>query len=362
MVEGERREHGAVAVDLALDQERGAADAVERDDLVWLRGLRVGHIGHQGAVGGNFLVALEQDVVGLHVLGQFLGDLAIAPGVVVVGADVHGAGVGVVVALVAIGDDDGLVVAGEVLDEGGRGLDDVGVEPEDPRGAGAEGGGDEAVAGAAHGLAAGFLVGDFVALLLVLGLERRVEVLAEDGDAGEARVDGPGLGAGDGGLERGHGGIGLLGARGDEAQRDELVRVAEPDDVVPEARVEAGEGGEDEDVFTVCGGGARAGQVIEVVVHDGRRRAQAVVSDIFGLHEGLRGRRERVFGGILLPVVRRGGVWGRRCRRRGREEEEEESDGEQRGQQQRDGAGSPHGADSHGEEGSADRAGMQSGG
>jgi hypothetical protein len=36
VVEGERREHGAVAVDVGLYEKSGAADAVEVDDLLFV--------------------------------------------------------------------------------------------------------------------------------------------------------------------------------------------------------------------------------------------------------------------------------------------------------------------------------------
>lgn len=36
VVESKRREHGAVAVDVCLDEQGGAADAVEVDDVLWV--------------------------------------------------------------------------------------------------------------------------------------------------------------------------------------------------------------------------------------------------------------------------------------------------------------------------------------
>jgi hypothetical protein len=36
VVKGERWEHGAVAVDVCFDEEGGAADAVEVDDVFWV--------------------------------------------------------------------------------------------------------------------------------------------------------------------------------------------------------------------------------------------------------------------------------------------------------------------------------------
>ena len=131
-------------------------------------------------------------------------------------------------------------MGGEVLDEGAGGLDDVRIEPEDPGGAGAEGREEEGVAGAAHGLAANFLRRHLVPLFLVLRLQRRVKVLAEDADAREAVLDGAGLRLADGRFEGSDGGVAFGGVRRDEAQRDELVRVVEADEVVPEGLVEAG--------------------------------------------------------------------------------------------------------------------------
>jgi len=34
VVEGERREHGAIAVDIRFDEQGGASDAVEVDDML----------------------------------------------------------------------------------------------------------------------------------------------------------------------------------------------------------------------------------------------------------------------------------------------------------------------------------------
>ncbi len=36
VVEGERWEHGAVTVDVCFDEQGGAADAVEVDDVLWV--------------------------------------------------------------------------------------------------------------------------------------------------------------------------------------------------------------------------------------------------------------------------------------------------------------------------------------
>lgn len=112
-------------------------------------------------------------------------------------------------------------MGGEVLDQIGGRLDDVGVEPEDPRGGWAEGGEEQRVAGFGHGGAADLLVLDLVPFGFVLGLERGVKVLSEDDDAFEpvffrARL----LCFGDLLLEFGCGGVALLCLGEDEAQGD----------------------------------------------------------------------------------------------------------------------------------------------
>ena len=224
MVEGERREHGAIPVDLGLDQQGGAADAVERHEFALIAGVAlVGQHGHQGAVGRHVLVAFEDDVVLGHFGGEGLGGAAVLPGVVVVGPDVRLAGVVVRVALHAVGDDDGFVVRGQVLDQGGRGFDDVGVEPENPGGGGAEGREQEGIAGAGHGCPPSLLVVHFVAFGFILGWDRGVKVLTEDGDAREAVLFGARLRLGDGGLESGGGGAALARLWNDEAQGNEMM-------------------------------------------------------------------------------------------------------------------------------------------
>lgn len=186
------------------------------------------------------------------------------------------------------------------MDEGWRGFDDVGVQPEDPGSAWAEGGEDEAVAGAGHGLAAGFLVGKFVALFFVLRLERRVEVLPEDGDACEAVGHCARLGLADGLFERCHRGVAFFRVWYYEPQRDELVWVCKFLDIVPVPLVEAGEGGENEDALALARCVAAGREAVEVVLDDRGRRLAAIFVDWLR-DKGFRRRRERVFCCVFEP-------------------------------------------------------------
>lgn len=229
---------------------------------------------------------------------------------------------------------------GEVLDKRRRGLDDVCVKPENPGRAGSEGGENKAIPRAGHGLAADLLVLELMPLLFVLRHHGRIEVLAEDGDAREASRHGARLGLADGLFERGGRGVALFCVRDDEAEGDQLVRIAESLDVVPVALVEAGEGGEDEDALALARCVAAGCEVVEIVFDDRRRRMAAVIADWLR-DEGFRGRGERVFCGVFESGVRRlgGGCDGRR--RRG-EDEADESERQQGSEDDADRARSPH--------------------
>lgn len=275
VVKRERRKHGPIAVDIRLHEQGRAAHAIELD-LRARVGRRVVHHCHERAVGGHIVVALEQDVVLAHFGSHLLRGGAIDPVVVVVGANGHGLLLGVVKPLEAVGGDDGRVVVGEVLDDGGGELDDVGVEPEDPRGGRAEGGEEEGVARFGHGGATSLLVLHLVALGFVLRGEGVFGVLAEDGDGGEAAGFGAGLGLGDLLLEVGVGLVAFFRLGDDEAEGDEVVGVGDLVQVVPVALVEAGEGREDEDLLLVLGGGARLRDVVHVVVLYGGSDARLV--------------------------------------------------------------------------------------
>ena len=130
---------------------------------------------------------------------------------------------------------------GQVLDERGWRFDDVGVEPEYPGGGGSHGRKEKGVSGAGHGRAAGALVLHLVAFGFILGGDRRIEILAEDGDTGEAFRFGPGLCFGDGGLERGSGSISFTGFRNDETEGDKVMGVGKGEQVIPVFSVESGE-------------------------------------------------------------------------------------------------------------------------
>ena len=251
VVEGEGREHGTVSVDVGPHQQGGSAHAVERDLGALLLVVEL-HIGHEGAVGGEFFVALKQQVVGRHLRGELLGRLAVLPAVEVVRALSGLAGV-VLIALVAVGHDNGLVVRREVLDERGRGLDDVAVEPEHPRRVGPQRGEEERVARLRHGGAPHLLILHLVPLRLVLRGQRRVEVLPLDDDPPEL-VGAALLCLGDLGLQGRGSGVALLVLGDNEAEGDELVGVAELQEVVPVVLVEAGHGRQDQDGLAVGDG------------------------------------------------------------------------------------------------------------
>lgn len=95
--------------------------------------------------------------------------------------------------------------------------------------------------------------------------------MSEDGDAGEALLDGAGLCFCDGGLESEGGGVAFAAFGRYEAEGYEVVRVGKGEEVFPEFGVKACEGGEDEDGFLV-GGGVRGGSEVVEYVMDYRRR------------------------------------------------------------------------------------------
>lgn len=119
------------------------------------------------------------------------------------------------------------VVLDQVLDDRFWILDDVGVAPVDPLVLGAEGGGQEVVAGLAHGAATGALELKRVARLNVLAL-LDAKVLSDDGDTVEGAVElGVGLVLQAVELE-GELAVGVVGRVGDqEGEVDEAVRVGE---------------------------------------------------------------------------------------------------------------------------------------
>ena len=281
VVECKWREHGSISVHLSLNQQRGTTHTIELD-LGAHVGRSIVHVGHQTAVRRHLRIALEQNVVLAHFSAQLPRSGAVDPVVEVVRALRHGLLVLVVVALEAVGGDDGHVVGGEVLDERRWGLDDVGVHPEHPGCGGAQSGEEQRVARLGHGCTASLLVLHLVALGLVLRLQGDLSVLAQDRDSSEALALGAGLGLGDLRLECGVGGIALFGLGYYEAERDEVVGVAELQQVFPVAVVEARQRCEDQDGLVVLHRGARGCDIVHVVMHDGRRGLWSVR---FGLAE-----------------------------------------------------------------------------
>ncbi len=297
MIEGEGGEHGAVSVDVSLHQERCAADAVERNLFVENTAL-LRQVGHQRPEGCHLGVALQQDLVRTHLLGQLLRGGAILPVVEIVGALVHLLLLGVPEALEAVGRHDGLVVAGQVLDDGRRGLDDIGVKPQDPRCRGAQSREEQRIAGLGHGGPPNLLVRHLVALALVLRRKGRLNVLAQDDDALEPVLLEPVLLClGDPLLQLLGRLVALLGLGQDEAESDQFVGVLKAEEVVPVGRVEAGHRGQKQDVLAVLEGVRCDGDIVEVVACDGRRLQLGTTGR---LAEGRGGRRERMGGGCGL--------------------------------------------------------------
>jgi hypothetical protein len=330
VVEGERGEHGAIAMYLCLDEQGCAAYTIELD---LGRGVcrPVVHLGHQAAVCRHLCIALKQDVVLAHLVAQLPCGWAVDPIVVVVWADVVRFLVFAVVPLEAVGRNDGHVVRSKVLDEGRRRLDNVGIHPQDPRRGRAHGRKQQRIARLGHGCTAGLLVLHLVPLGLELALQRVLRVLAEDGHGGEAPSLGPRLCLGDLCLQRGVGGVALLRLRYYEGQRDEAVRVVQLGQVVPVLLVEARHGREDQDRLLVLDGRLRVGQVVHVVVDD---RGSRVRSVRLGLAEGQRRRRQRV-GRRLAAALANGG------RIAAGEEEDEKAYAQDAGEDNGDGIRAP---------------------
>lgn len=236
---------------------------------------RTAHVCHQRPVRRHLGVAFEQDLVRAHFLRQSLRGGRVLPAVEVVRADVLRSLLFIVISLETVGHDDLLVVAGKILDERRRRLDDVAVEPEHPGRRRAEGGEEEVVARAAHGCSALFLVGEGVALGLGLR-DGRLVVLALDGDGREAVLVGRGLRLLNALLQLAVGFAAFLALGDDEAQRDQVVRVAQLDEVVPVLLVEAREGREDQHALAVADWVGCGGDIVHVVV-DHRRRLRDLV-------------------------------------------------------------------------------------
>ena len=227
---------------------------------------RLVHVCHQSAVGGHVGVAFEENVVLAHLGSQLLRGGAVLPVVEIVGALVHGLFLRVVEPLETVGHREGLAVAGEILDKSGRGLDDVGVQPEHPRRVRSESGEEKRVAGLGHSSPSRLLVRHLMALALVLRGDGRVEVLPEDDDALKPfLLQSMLLDLCDLLLELDGGGIALLGLGQNKAQCDELMGVREFQQVVPILLVEASHGRKDKHILAVGNGVVRNGDIVEVV-------------------------------------------------------------------------------------------------
>jgi len=284
---------------LCFDQHRRATNPIQLD-LRMRVCRRVVHLRHQAAVRSHLAVPLQQDIVFAHLVSHFLCRRAVDPIVEVVLADCRGFGVLVVVALEAVGHDDGDVVVGQVLDEGRGRLDNVGVEPQDPRCGRAHGGEEEGVACLGHGGPARLLVLHFVPLFFELGLEGGLGVLAQDGDGGKALGFGAGLRLCDLGLERGVGCVAFFCLGYYEAEGYQPMGVAELCEVVPVFLVELRHWRQDQHGLLILNGCPRGGEVVHVVVYDGRRCLRCVR---FRLSEGQRWRRERIRGRLPCAAV-----------------------------------------------------------
>lgn len=276
MVERKRREHCAVPVHFRLDQQRRAPYSIKWNyhALVALRG-GVGSFCHQCSIRRYVRITFEQYFVRPHLRRKVLRHRRVLPRIVVVGSNV-GFFVFVQVALVAIGDDDRLIVRGEVLNECRRGLDDVRIEPEHPRRGRADGCEEKRIAGSSHARASGSLILQLMPLPFVLTLDRRVKVLPFYRDACESLAFGARLRLCDRGLEGGGCGIALTTLGGDEAKGDEFVRIRELKEIFPISVVEASQRGQDEDGFAVRDGVGRSSEVVEMVV-DYRRGCSLTV-------------------------------------------------------------------------------------
>lgn len=169
-------------------------------------------------------------------------------------------------------------MAGQILDEGGRCLDDISIQPKNPGGTGSDSRKDKTVPGTTHRLAACLLVLHFVPLLLILRGERRLEILPKDADTREPRVDRPGLCLANSLFECRNSRISIFRRWRNEPDRNELMRVAQPDHVVPVFLVKPAQWREDKDPFTTFCGSASACQTIEVVVHNRRRSTVSIIA------------------------------------------------------------------------------------
>lgn len=170
-------------------------------------------------------------------------------------------------------------MAGQILDEGGRCLDDISVQPKNPGGTGSNSRKNKTVPGTTHRFAACLLVLHFVPLLLILRGERRVEILPEDADTREPRVDRSGLRLANSLFECRNSRISIFRRWHNESDRNELVRVAQPDHIVPVFLVEPAQRREDKDPFAILRGSAGARETVEVVMDDRWRSTVSIIAD-----------------------------------------------------------------------------------
>lgn len=181
VVKCEWREHSTISVHVRLYQQRRASYSVKRHLRINILPL-LELIGHQCSVRWHLSVSLNEDVVWAHCLGKLPRLFAVLPGVEVVGALVGLLGIGVDEALEAVGYDDRLVMQRKVLDQRRRCLNDICVQPEDPRGGWAKGGEEERVPRPAHSCAADLLMLQLVPFSFILRRQWRREILALNDD------------------------------------------------------------------------------------------------------------------------------------------------------------------------------------
>lgn len=115
------------------------------------------------------------------------------------------------------------------------------------------------------------MVAQLVALAFVLGRHGRVKVLAQDDDAFEAVLLWAMLRLLDLLLQKGCRLVSLFGLGQDEAQSNQLMGVAEVQEIVPVLLVEPGHRRQDQDVLLVPNGIGRDGDLVEIVSRNRRR-------------------------------------------------------------------------------------------
>lgn len=176
----------------------------------------------------------------------------------------------VVVSLEAVGDNEWLVERSEILDQCRRCLNDVGVQPQNPRSIRTKSGKEQRVASLGHDCAAGLLVLKLMTLAFILGHNGRLEILSQNDDTLEpfgftAML----LRLVDKLLQFGGGLVALLGLGEDETQCDKFMRIAQSQEILPVARIKTGHGSQNKDVLPVLYRRGGDGDIVKVVMHNG---------------------------------------------------------------------------------------------